>query len=234
MNIAAIGDIHISTQHPGRFSELFKSISEVAEVLILAGDLTDSGEPEDAEELLRELEVCTIPVVGVLGNHDYERGNEHAITTIVSKRMTVLDGTSTVVGNVGFAGIKGFAGGFDTHVLTPFGEKAIKTFVQEAVNDTLRLEQSLAQLDTEKKVVVLHYAPIRATVIGESPEIFPFLGCTRLVEPINRFGALSVFHGHAHHGTFEGKTETGIPVYNVASPLLQGLFPDKPYCLTTV
>ena len=133
----------------------------------------------------------------------------------------MLDGEAVEIGGVGFAGVCGFGGGFGRRMLNAWGEPLIKQFVQEAIDQALLLEQALGKLQTDRRVVVLHYSPIRATVTGEDPEIFPFLGSSRLEEPINRFRVSAVFHGHAHNGASEGVTSSGIPVYNVSLPLLQ-------------
>jgi Icc-related predicted phosphoesterase len=142
--------------------------------------------------------------------------------------VTVLDGEATEVHGIGFAGVKGFAGGFGRGALGPWGEHAIKQFVQEAVDESLKLEAALARLRTEQRVAVLHYSPVRGTVEGEPPEIFPFLGSSRLEEPINRYRVNAVFHGHAHRGSLEARTSTGVPVYNVAMPLLVQRRPNQP------
>jgi Icc-related predicted phosphoesterase len=165
----------------------------------------------------------------VLGNHDYEAGKQHEIREILGDAgVTVLDGEATEIAGVGFAGVKGFAGGFGRGALGPWGEPVIKRFVQEAVDEAMKLEAALARLRTSRRIAVLHYAPVRSTVEGEPPEILPYLGSGRLEEPINRYRVTAVFHGHAHRGAPEGHTSTGIPVYNVAMPLLTRLNPDRP------
>jgi len=230
LRIAAIGDIHVSKSAQGKFQALFTQISGCADVLVLCGDFTDYGLPDEARILARELTSSVkIPVVAVLGNHDYESGKQDEIRHILADAgVSVLDGEVVEVQGVGFAGVKGFAGGFGRGALGPWGEQAIKQFVQEAVDEALKLESALARLRTQRRVAVLHYAPIRATVEGEPPEIFPYLGSSRLEEPINRYRVNAVFHGHAHRGSAEGKTTTGVPVYNVAMPLLARLNPDRP------
>src|SRR3954462_6919450 len=230
LRIAAIGDIHVSKSAQGKFQALFTQISGCADVLVLCGDFTDYGLPDEARILARELTSSVkIPVVAVLGNHDYESGRQDEIRDVLRDAgVTVLDGEVVEVQGVGFAGVKGFAGGFGRGALGPWGEQAIKQFVQEAVDEALKLESALARLRTQRRVAVLHYAPIRATVEGEPPEIFPYLGSTRLEEPINRYRVNAVFHGHAHRGSPEGRTTTGVPVYNVAMPLLALLNPDRP------
>jgi Icc-related predicted phosphoesterase len=230
LRIAAIGDIHVSKGSQGAFHQLFAQISQTSDVLILCGDFTDYGLPEEARILARELtKSVNIPVVAVLGNHDYESGHEDEIRQILTDAgVSVLDGEATEIHGVGFAGVKGFCGGFGRGALGPWGERAVKNFVQEAVDEALKLESALARLRTTRRIAVLHYAPIRGTVEGEPPEIFPYLGSGRLEEPINRYRVNAVFHGHAHRGSAEGRTVTGVPVYNVAMPLLARLNPDRP------
>jgi Icc-related predicted phosphoesterase len=209
---------------------MLASLPSEVDVLLLCGDLVDHGLADEARILAREISATVrVPVIAVLGNHDVEAGEEGQITAILEDvGVQVLDGESCEVGGVGFAGVKGFAGGFGTHALGSWGETAIKSFVHEAVNEALKLEAALVHLDVSQRVVVLHYAPIAETVEGEAPEIYPFLGSSRLEEPINRYPVAAVFHGHAHGGTVEGHTTGGVPVYNVAAPLLQREFPHHP------
>ena len=230
LRIAAVGDLHLSKNSQGAFHALFAQISNTADVLLLCGDFTDYGLPEEARILARELTTSVnIPVIAVLGNHDFESGFQDEIRTILADAgVSVLDGEATEVHGVGFAGVKGFCGGFGRGALGPWGERAVKSFVQEAVDEALKLESALARLRTTRRIAVLHYSPIRATVEGEPPEIFPYLGSGRLEEPINRYRVNAVFHGHAHRGSAEGRTTTGVPVYNVAMPLLARLNPDRP------
>jgi Icc-related predicted phosphoesterase len=230
LRIAAIGDMHVSKTSQGVFQPLFTQISSTADVLLLCGDFTDYGLPEEARVLSRELTAAVkIPIVAVLGNHDFESGKQHEIRQILTDAgVTVLDGEAMELHGVGFAGVKGFCGGFGRGALGPWGETIIKQFVQEAVDEALKLEAALARLRTSRRIAVLHYSPIRATVDGEPPEIYPYLGSSRLEEPINRYRVSAVFHGHAHRGAPEGRTSTGVPVYNVAMPLLARLNPDRP------
>lgn len=232
--IAAMGDIHIG--RPGfSHKEHFKRISDEADILVLCGDLTERGTEEQGHMLIEELASCSIPVVAVLGNHDYDKGQEKTLESMLTQaHIKILEGDYITIKDVGFAGIKGCGGGFDKYMLTPFGEGMVKEFVRKSVEDSLLLENALAQLSTEKKIVIMHYSPIRHTIEGEPKEIYPFLGCSRFVSPIHRFQATMVFHGHAHHGTYEGKTEQGVPVYNVAYPVLKATFPDKPYAIFEV
>jgi len=230
LRIAAVGDLHVSKSSQGAFHALFTQISSTADVLVLCGDFTDYGLPEEARILARELTAAVkIPVVAVLGNHDYEGGQPDEIRRILADAgVSVLDGEATEILGVGFAGVKGFAGGFGRGALGPWGERAIKAFVQEAIDEALKLESALARLRTQRRIAVLHYAPIRATVEGEPAEIFAYLGSSRLEEPINRYRVNVVFHGHAHRGSAEGRTSAGVPVYNVSMPLLAKLNPTRP------
>jgi Icc-related predicted phosphoesterase len=225
VRIACVGDIHVQETDQGKWRPLFKNISEKADILMICGDLTDTGHLVEAEILAEELNGCTIPVVAVLGNHDYERGEQRQIKKILEHvNVHVLDGESVVIHNIGFAGVKGFGGGFDRFMLSMFGEDMFKSFVQEAVDESLKLDRALSHIEGNygeiPKIAVMHYAPVKATVVGEPPEIFPFLGSSRLEEPLNRKQVLAAFHGHAHVGTLEGETSTGIKVFNVAKPIL--------------
>lgn len=237
LRIAAVGDLHYSRQSKGAARDLFTQASEQADVLVLCGDLTDYGLPEEAHALAEDIHgACRIPAIGVFGNHDYESGKLEELRTILEGAgVRILDGDCTEVGDVGFVGVCGFGGGFGARMLNGWGEPAIKNFVQEAVDQALRLERGLARLTTSRKVALLHYAPIRATVAGEDPEIFAFLGSTRLEGPLNRFEVNVVFHGHAHGGAPTGATSSGIPVHNVSMAVRKRAEPDKPpFLLYTV
>jgi Icc-related predicted phosphoesterase len=239
IRIAAVGDIHVKETDNGKWVDFFRTVSAQADILLLCGDLTDTGHLAEAEVLAAELKACTIPIIAVLGNHDYERDQQKTIKRMLENdHVHILDGQTVVLHGIGFAGVKGFGGGFDKHMLSMFGEQMFKSFVQEAVDDALKLDRALAHLDVDyvdlPKVVVLHYAPIKETVEGEPPEIFPFLGCSRLVEPINRRQVLAAFHGHAHVGTLEGETSAGVKVFNVAKPILQRLGYSVPFYLYEV
>ncbi len=221
--LAAAADLHQRQEQAGKFREFVKAVNGEAEGLVLGGDLTDHGLVDEAKALAEALAQLRVPCAAVLGNHDFEGNAVREIVRIMNEvKVVVLDGDHAVFDHrLGIAGVKGFGGGFDRALLQAFGEPAVKAFVQEAVNEGLKLEAALAQLDTPKKVVLLHYAPIAATTEGELPEIRPFLGTTRLASCCDSFGALAVFHGHAHHGAPEGRTPKGVPVYNVAMPVLK-------------
>lgn len=222
VRIAAVGDIHYDGIARGSLAPMFADIGRAADILVLCGDLTTHGEPEQMRGLIGELEGVSLPIVAVLGNHDYEAGAEQELCAILRERgVHLLDGNNVVIDGVGFAGVKGFGGGFGRRMLGPFGEKIYKDFVQAAIDEALKLETALRTLDAETKVTLLHYAPVPDTLEGEPPEIFPFLGSSRLLPPIETYGASVVFHGHAHTGIPEAQTPAGIPVFNVAHSLLQ-------------
>lgn len=221
VRVAAVGDIHVTKESHGRLAPLLAPLNDSADVLVLCGDLTDYGLPEEVAVLVGELRSVRIPMVAVLGNHDYEAGRPQDVCAALrGAGVKLLDGEACEIRGVGFAGVKGFCGGFGRATLGSWGETAIKRFVQESVDEAMKLESALARLRTSAKVAVLHYSPVQATVEGEPPEIFPFLGTSRLEGPINRHPVDVVFHGHAHRGSLEGRTVGGVPVYNVALPLL--------------
>jgi len=202
---------------------------ETADVLLLCGDIVNYGQPDEARLFIGELRAAVeIPVLAVLGNHEHESGRAPEVADIFQEGgIRVLDGDALELRGVGFAGVKGFAGGFGERALQPWGEETIKSFVQEGIDEAVKLDSALAKLRSPRRVVMLHYSPIAATVDGEAREIFPFLGSSRLEEPVNRHAVTAVFHGHAHRGAVEGRTTRGIPVYNAAMPLLQATWPNR-------
>ncbi|HJQ84264.1 MAG TPA: metallophosphoesterase [Candidatus Binatia bacterium] len=230
VRVAAMGDLHCKKSAAGELRPIFEAVNRAADVLLLCGDLTDYGLPEEAEVLAGDIHAALrVPVLAVLGNHDCESDREQELKDILAHvGVAVLDGESRELHGVGFAGVKGFAGGFGDRMLGPWGEKAIKDFVREAVNEALKLEAALGHLASPHRIAFLHYAPIEQTVSGESPVVFPFLGSSRLEDPLNRYGVAAVFHGHAHHGEPEGRTSANVPVFNVCLPLLRERFPDRP------
>jgi Icc-related predicted phosphoesterase len=230
LRIAAVADIHAKKTSQGAFQSLFSQATHSADVLLLCGDLTDYGTTEEARVLAKEITTSLrIPAIAVLGNHDFESGHADEIVKILSDAgVVMLDGDSHEINGVGFAGVKGFAGGFGRRALGAWGEEIIKKFVHETIEEALKLEQALARLRTPQKIAVLHYSPIQATVEGEPPEIIAFLGSSRLEEPLDRYRVNAVFHGHAHRGSPEGRTKGNAPVYNVAMPLLMATYPDRP------
>jgi Icc-related predicted phosphoesterase len=235
ITVAAIGDLHVREDSERSYRALFEEISEVAHVLALAGDLTDFGKTGEAERLAEDLRACTIPTVGVLGNHDFESGQPETVAEILRQAgVKLLDDQATVIDGVGFAGVKGFLGGFDRGELGAFGEDAVKVFVDEALNEARKLENQLRTLRTERVMAVLHYAPIADTVEGEPLQIYPFLGSSRLADAVDRFDNVkAVVHGHAHRGAFRGETPRGVPVYNVAQFVVQEV-EGRPYALIEI
>ena len=229
LRVAAVGDTHVPKGGHAGLQPALAAAAANADVLVLCGDITDYGLPEEAKIVASAIQPAVkIPVVAVLGNHDFESGHQDEVKKILTDAgVIVLDGDAQEVAGIGFAGVKGFAGGFGPRALGPWGEEAIKSFVHEAVNEALKLESALARLRTPHRIAVLHYAPIAGTVSGEPPEIYAFLGSSRLEEPLNRYPVTAVFHGHAHRGSLEGRTREGTPVYNVAMPLLVQAFPGQ-------
>jgi Icc-related predicted phosphoesterase len=233
--VAAIGDLHVTEDSAHRYSDMFAEIWEKADVLALCGDLTNFGRPAEAEILAEDLRSCTIPIVAVLGNHDHEFGDPAEVSRILQQAgAKMLGEQAVVIEGVGFAGAKGFIGGFGRGELGAFGEDAIKTFVAEAQEEARILENALRSLRTDRAVAVLHYAPIAETVVGEPPEIYPFLGCSRLADAIDRFDNVkAVVHGHAHRGAYSGRTPRGVPVFNCAKFVVEEKF-GRPYALLEI
>lgn len=236
VRVAALGDLHYGKASQGTLQPIFTQISAQANILLLCGDLTDYGLPDEARAFARELTAAVhIPILAVLGNHDFHSGKQDEVAAILRDAgVVVLDGDSHEVFGIGFAGVKGFGGGFGHRALGPWGEETFKRFVHEAVDEALKLEAALARLRTSTRIALVHYAPIRDTVDGEPLEIYPFLGSSRLEEPINRYEVHAVVHGHAHRGQPEGRTTSGVPVYNVSYPLLSRISPDRPFLVMEI
>jgi Icc-related predicted phosphoesterase len=229
IRIAAVGDIHVRKTSDGEVASMFRAMTDSADIALLCGDLTDYGTAEEAKIFAGLVKSSLrIPALAVLGNHDYESGQQDEVKRIISAAgVTMLDGDAQEVHGVGIAGVKGFIGGFGRRQLGNWGEQSIKSIVHEAVEEALKLESALARLRTQHKIAMLHYAPIQATVEGEPPEIIAFCGSSRLEEPLDRYRVSAVFHGHAHHGSVEGRTHGDVPVFNVAMPLLRHTYPDR-------
>lgn len=233
LKVAAMADLHVKEGEGHSFRDLFGEISDAADVLVIAGDLTDLGKRREAEILAEDLRTCSIPVVAVLGNHDYETGDVETVAGILREAgVQLLDGQATEIDGVGFVGVKGFAGGFGRRMLGSFGEPAIKAMVAESVSEAIKLENAMRQVRSERAMVVLHYAPVIETIEGEPLEIFPFLGSSRLAETIDRFKVSAVVHGHAHRGAYQGRTPGGAPVYNVAQHIEKPT--GRPYALLEI
>jgi Icc-related predicted phosphoesterase len=230
LKVAALADLHVKEDASSSYRDLFSEVSRLADVLVLAGDLTDLGKPREAEMLVDDLRACSIPIVAVLGNHDYESDAAEQVCAILRQTgVHLLDGQAIEIDGVGFVGVKGFMGGFGRRMLSSFGEPAIKTMVAESVKEAMRLENAMRHAGSERTLVVLHYAPVEDTIAGEPLEIFPFLGSSRLAETIDRFKVSAVVHGHAHRGVYQGRTPGGAPVYNVAMNIEKPT--GRPYAL---
>jgi Icc-related predicted phosphoesterase len=230
IRIAALGDVHCTKSGVGHFSPIFKQMAQDADIIAVCGDLTDYGLVQEAEVVVQEMAPAfRVPVLAVLGNHDFESGKNKELTHIFRNAgINMLDGDSREFYGVGFVGVKGFGGGFGNKALQPWGEEVMKGFVREAMEEAMKLESGLAKLHTAKKVVIMHYSPVRETVEGEPPEVYPFLGSSRLEDPINRYHVTMALHGHSHSGRPEGRTKGQVPVYNVAIDLLKKAFPGRP------
>lgn len=234
IRIAAVGDVHAGADSRGRLRPGFADLSTNADVLLLAGDLTRCGSPDEAKVLVEELDGAGVPVVAVLGNHDHHAARVKDLTSVLrAGGITVLEGASTVLEvdgcRLGIAGTKGFGGGFAGASGSDFGEPEMKAFVGHTKALAQRLHDSLASLDTDYRVALLHYAPVPDTLAGERLEIFPFLGSYLLAEAIDSAGAHLVVHGHAHAGTEKGVTAGGVHVRNVAQPVIRQAY--ALYCL---
>jgi len=236
IHVAAVGDIHFGPDAAGTLRPHLAHLDERADLLLLAGDLTRVGTAEEAKALAEELSGVGVPMVGVLGNHDYHSDQAGEVTAVLEDiGVTMLEGDSTVVqidgATVGIAGTKGFGGGFVGACGSEFGEPEMKAFMAHSRSLAERLEASLAALDTDVKVALLHYAPCPDTLAGERLEIFPFLGCYLLGEAVDRGGATLTVHGHAHRGSERGLTTGGHHVRNVAQPVIGHAY--RLYCLHT-
>lgn len=230
MRLAAVADIHLKAEEHERNVRCFTPVNELADVLVIAGDLTNHGTPEEMRGCLAVLEHIKIPTIAVLGNHDHESGHQDELAGMLRVAgVTVLDGHCFEVDGVGFAGTKGFCGGFSPYELMPFGEGGIKNFVEIAEREAIKLDYGLAQLHTQVKVAITHYAPIKETVVGEPEPIFPFLGSSRLERALDRHRPVIALHGHAHHGSFSGESQRGVRVCNVALAILREKGEQHPF-----
>jgi Icc-related predicted phosphoesterase len=226
VRVAAIGDVHFSEDSRGKLRNFWERLGECADIFLIAGDLTTHGEARQARVLAEELQGIGIPVVSVLGNHDHHNDEHrevrrelerHGIIVLESEGVTLsVDGAS-----VGIAGTKGFGGGFAGACGSAFGEREMKEFVYHTQHLARRLEEELKNLKTDYRIALLHYSPVKETLEGERLEIYPFLGSYLLAEAIDNAGADLALHGHAHHGQEKGVTPAGVPVRNVALPVLR-------------
>jgi Icc-related predicted phosphoesterase len=229
IRVAAFGDCHVGADTRGRLRANLQHVHEHADVLLLAGDLTKCGTVGEAELDAAELDDVRVPTFAVLGNHDFHAGEADAVTkTLEARGITVLDGAAAVLRvnatAVGIAGVKGFGGGFEGACATEFGEPEMKAFVVHTKQTAARLLDALASLQTDVRLALLHYAPVPDTLEGERPQIYPFLGSYLLAEAIDAAGADLVLHGHAHNGRENGVTPGGVPVRNVAQPVIRSAY----------
>jgi Icc-related predicted phosphoesterase len=232
MRLAAVADIHLAAENHERDVREFSPVNELADVLVIAGDFTNHGMPEEMRAVLGVVEHIRIPIVAVLGNHDHESGHQDELAGMLRLAgVHLLDGQCFEVDGIGFAGTKGFCGGFAPYELMPFGEQGIKTFVEVAEREAVKLDYGLAQTQALKKVAITHYAPIKETIVGEPEPIFPFLGSSRLERALETHRPVLALHGHAHKGTFSAETKSGIRVCNVALPILRKLCEEHPFAL---
>jgi Icc-related predicted phosphoesterase len=235
MRVAAVADIHLKAEEQEKNVSQFSVVNELADVLVIAGDFTNHGRPEEMRACMAVLEHVHVPIVAVLGNHDHESGNQDELAGMLRLAgVHLLDGQCHEMDGVGFAGTKGFCGGFAPYELMPFGEGGIKTFVEIAEREAVKLDYGLAQLHTPIKIAITHYAPIRGTVIGEPEPIFPFLGSSRLQRALDRHRPILALHGHAHKGTFSAESSTGTRVCNVALHLLRERGEEHPFTIFNV
>jgi Icc-related predicted phosphoesterase len=226
IRVAALADVHFATDSAGRLRPHLEDIRDRADLLVIAGDLTTCGDPDEAATLAEELRGVDVPVFAVLGNHDFHAGREGEVWAAIERAgVRVLEGNAAVFEiegvRVGVAGVKGFGGGFAGACGAEFGEPEMKAFIRHTRSVAEGLEGVLAELDADVRVALLHYAPVKATLVGERLEIYPFLGSYLLAEAVDRGGADIVFHGHAHRGTEKGVTPGGIHVRNVALPVIR-------------
>ena len=234
VRVAAVGDIHIGVDSQGIFRPRIERLPEHADMLLIAGDYTAWGAASEAAVLAHDLAELDLPMFGVLGNHDFQSDESKAIVDVLGEAgLTVLEGESSVVEiggrSVGVAGAKGFGGGFEGATGADFGEPEMKAFMRHTKELVESFESALADLEADIKIALLHYAPVRDTVVGEKPEIYPWLGSHLFADAIDRAGADIAIHGHAHAGTFEGRTPGGVPVFNVAEQVIA-----KPYHVFTL
>ncbi len=230
MKVAAVADIHLKPEDQEKNVRQFSRANELADALVIAGDFTNHGMPDEMRACLAVLEHIHIPIIAVLGNHDHESGHQDELAGMLRLAgVHLLDGQCHEMDGVGFAGTKGFCGGFAPYELMPFGENGIKTFVEIAEREAIKLDYGLAQLNTPIKIAITHYAPILETVVGEPEPIFPFLGSSRLQRALDRHKPLMALHGHAHKGTFTAESSTGTKIYNVALHLLRERGEEHPF-----
>lgn len=226
VRVAAVGDVHVGEDSTGRLRPSFEGLADRADVLLLAGDLTRCGTTDEAKVFAAEVGGLGLPTACVLGNHDYHADQVPGVTAVLEDAgLRVLEGDTWTVDvggtTLGVAGVKGFGGGFPGASGSEFGEPEMKAFLRHGRLAAERLRVELAGLRTDIKVALTHFSPITGTLFGEPLEIYPFLGSGHLGEAIDAAGADLALHGHAHRGSEEGATPSGIPVRNVAQPVIR-------------
>ena len=226
IRVAAVGDVHVDKDVVGRYRPALEQLPEVADVLLVAGDLTRHGTPEEAESFVEEFGGLAVPVVTVLGNHDHQSDRQDEVAAVLTDAgITVLEGTATVLElnghRLGVAGVKGFGGGFGGTCASNFGEREMKDFVRTTEDSARRLEAALTSVVCDALVAMTHYAPVPETLAGEPVEIHAFLGAYQLGRAIDAAPTALALHGHAHHGSERGRTPGGVPVRNVAHPVIK-------------
>lgn len=235
IRIAAVGDVHLGENAQGRLRPALENLRERADVLLLAGDLTRHGTPAEARIVAREFADLGLPVLAVLGNHDYHGDAVDEVTAILDGEagIRVLEGDGVVLPvdgtRLGVAGVKGFAGGFEGRCASAFGEPEMKAFVEHTVDIADSLRSAMKELDADVRVALMHYSPVPDTLHGEPLEIYPFLGAYQLGEVVDEVGAALAVHGHAHSGCEHGVTPGGVRVRNVAQPVIRSAY--ALYCL---
>ncbi len=226
IRVAAAADVHYGPDTEGVLRPHLERLPEVADVLLLAGDLTQHGLADEVRVLADELAPVEVPVIAVLGNHDHHSDEQDLVRKLMEQAgVVMLEGESHVIDvdgrRLGVAGVKGFGGGFAGANATDFGEREMKDFVRSSKDSADRLAQALEGLDTDIRIALTHYSPVKDTLHGEPPEIFPFLGSYLLAEAVDQAGADLAVHGHAHRGQDQGVTPGGTPVRNVAQPVIR-------------
>src|SRR3954447_20552090 len=235
IRVAAFGDVHAGADSVGRVRPALESVADKADVLLVAGDLTQRGIPDEAWVLAKELRELPLPKIAVLGNHDYhDDRRDDVVDALTDAGIKVLEGSSTVVEvrdtTIGIAGAKGFGGGFAGASGSDFGEPEMKAFMRHSKKVAAALEAELTALDTDVKVALMHYSPVEETLRGERLEIYPFLGSYFLAEAVDHGGADLALHGHAHAGSEKGLTPGGVHLRNVAQAVIRSAY--RVYCLS--
>lgn len=222
LRVAAAGDLHCTADQPHDFRWL-DTVHEFADVLLLAGDLTENGTRTEAERIASVLERVRIPTVSVLGNHDLGAGQGDEVTRVLEQAgvQVLAHGSSVEIGTLGIVGITGSSGGFSEDLMLSRSDPKMRKLLEMSLREADALSDGLRRLKTPKKIALMHYSPIVGTLAGESRRIQRHLGCAFLEHPCSRFSVSAVFHGHAHHGSPTGSTRNGTPVYNVAEPVVK-------------